>query len=107
MIGRRASAGTFAISSARSPISNGVRRWINRSQIPKACADSRFHLVRSIRASTIAALAGGVLAAALPARQFASSYTQNAPDTSFAGLVAQLSEPNGYFDSDNIVTNEV
>ncbi|HEY7395788.1 MAG TPA: hypothetical protein VH559_13130 [Gemmatimonadaceae bacterium] len=28
-------------------------------------------------------------------------------DTSFAGLVAQLSEPNGYFDSDNIITNEV
>jgi hypothetical protein len=30
-----------------------------------------------------------------------------AADTSFAGLVAQLSEPNGYFDSDNIITNEV
>jgi len=30
-----------------------------------------------------------------------------AVDTSFAGLVARLSEPNGYFDSDNIITNEV
>src|SRR3954464_5100400 len=28
-------------------------------------------------------------------------------DSSFAGLVARLSEPNGYFDSDNIITNEV
>jgi YD repeat-containing protein len=29
-----------------------------------------------------------------------------ATDSSFAGLVARLSEPNGYFDSDNIITNE-
>lgn len=27
-------------------------------------------------------------------------------DSSFAGLVARLSEPGGYFDSDNIITNE-
>src|SRR5262249_5491998 len=27
-------------------------------------------------------------------------------DTSFAGLVSQLSEAPGYFDSDNIITNE-
>jgi len=31
---------------------------------------------------------------------------QRPADTSFAGLVARLSEPNGYFDSDNIITNE-
>src|SRR6185295_19194679 len=28
-------------------------------------------------------------------------------DTSFAGIVARLSEPGGYFDSDNVITNEV
>jgi hypothetical protein len=28
------------------------------------------------------------------------------PDSSFAALVARLSEPGGYFDSDNIITNE-
>ncbi|HEX4683965.1 MAG TPA: hypothetical protein VH277_14700 [Gemmatimonadaceae bacterium] len=31
---------------------------------------------------------------------------QQTRDSSFAGLVARLSEPNGYFDSDNIITNE-
>jgi hypothetical protein len=31
---------------------------------------------------------------------------RNAPDTSFAGLITQLSEAPGYFDSDNIITNE-
>jgi hypothetical protein len=29
-----------------------------------------------------------------------------ASDSTFAALVARLSEPNGYFDSDNIITNE-
>ena len=28
------------------------------------------------------------------------------PDTTFAGLVARLSEPGGYFDTDNLVSNE-
>ncbi|MGH9885136.1 MAG: hypothetical protein ACREBE_06390 [bacterium] len=37
----------------------------------------------------------------------ASARAQRSADTSFAGLVARLSEPNGYFDSDNIITNEV
>lgn len=32
---------------------------------------------------------------------------QRSNDSSFAGLVARLSEPGGYFDSDNIITNEV
>jgi hypothetical protein len=31
---------------------------------------------------------------------------QLAADTSFAGLVARLSEPGGYFDSDNLISNE-
>jgi hypothetical protein len=28
------------------------------------------------------------------------------PDTSYAGLIARLSEPGGYFDTDNLVSNE-
>jgi hypothetical protein len=36
-----------------------------------------------------------------------SACAQRPSDSSFAGLVARLSEPNGYFDSDNIITNEV
>ena len=31
---------------------------------------------------------------------------QRGSDTSFAALVARMSEPGGYFDSDNIITNE-
>src|SRR6185312_2032633 len=31
---------------------------------------------------------------------------QRSADSSFAALSARLSEPNGYFDSDNIITNE-
>lgn len=31
---------------------------------------------------------------------------QHVADTTFATLVGRLSEPNGYFDSDNIITNE-
>lgn len=34
------------------------------------------------------------------------AFAQHAADSSFAGLVARVSEPNGYFDSDNIITNE-
>src|SRR3954468_3361212 len=30
----------------------------------------------------------------------------SAPDTSFARLVARLSEPGGFFDSDNLISNE-
>jgi hypothetical protein len=36
----------------------------------------------------------------------ASLGAQRLTDSSFAGLVSSLSEPNGYFDSDNIITNE-
>ena len=58
------------------------------------------HFVRcrlSLRSSPLRRLLAG---AAAP---FARSV---AVDSSFAGLVARLSEPNGYFDSDNIITNE-
>jgi hypothetical protein len=41
-----------------------------------------------------------VFASASPARA-------QAPDTTFPALVARLSEPGGYFDSDNIITNEL
>jgi hypothetical protein len=46
------------------------------------------------------------LAAAIFAVQAAPLNAQRAADSSFAGLVARLSEPGGYFDSDNIITNE-
>jgi hypothetical protein len=49
-----------------------------------------------------------VVAAALVSPAAPMACAQRPPsDSSFAGLVARLSEPNGYFDSDNIITNEV
>jgi hypothetical protein len=47
-------------------------------------------------AATLAGLASSIACAQQPPR-----------DTAFGALVARLSEPNGYFDSDNIITNEV
>jgi len=48
------------------------------------------------------------IAAALVSPAAPIACAQRPPsDSSFAGLVARLSEPNGYFDSDNIITNEV
>jgi hypothetical protein len=44
-------------------------------------------------------------ARAVPAQR--SPALTPATDSSFAGLVARLSEPGGYFDSDNVITNEV
>src|ERR1700742_4041625 len=41
---------------------------------------------------------------ALPLPLFAQQRSDSAP--SFAALVTRLSEPGGYFDSDNIITNE-
>ena len=35
-----------------------------------------------------------------------SAAAQRLSDESFSGLVARLSEPGGYFDSDNIISNE-
>ena len=60
----------------------------------------------SLRPSIFVALVAGFLAATLPSRPATNAYAQLASDSSFAGLVARLSEPNGYFDSDNIITNE-
>jgi hypothetical protein len=52
-----------------------------------------------VRAVAVAALAG-VVACAAPAQERLAS------DSSFAALVARLSEAGGYFDSDNIISNE-
>lgn len=54
-----------------------------------------------------ATLRRGLLAIATMASIAAApAFGQRAATESFAGLVARLSEPNGYFDSDNIITNE-
>ena len=55
-----------------------------------------------LRRATLVSVAIATLAAgtAAPVR------AQRGIDSAFAGLVARLSEPNGYFDSDNIITNE-
>jgi hypothetical protein len=47
-----------------------------------------------------------VFAAALLLTYAAPIARAQTTDTSFAALVARLSEPGGYFDSDNIITNE-
>ena len=46
------------------------------------------------------------LAACERARPAAAAAVRTAHDTTFAGTVARLSEPGGYFDTDNLVTNE-
>jgi hypothetical protein len=63
--------------------------------------------VRSFRRSVVLALVAGLAATTLSSRPSTSVVARRGPDSSFAGLVARLSEPNGYFDSDNIITNEV
>lgn len=45
--------------------------------------------------------------AAFVLHPLSTANAQRATDSSFAGLVARLSEPSGYFDSDNVITNEV
>ena len=58
---------------------------------------------RRLRGLALARALAAILAlhlAGAPAR------AQRAPDTSFASLVGRLSETGGYFDSDNIITNE-
>jgi hypothetical protein len=57
---------------------------------------------RRTRAVAVRALAPfiALYVGAAPAR------AQRAAEPEFAGLVARLSEPGGYFDSDNIITNE-
>ncbi len=48
-------------------------------------------------------MAATLLCRAAPVR---AQTRATSPDTTFAGIVARLSEPSGYFDSDNIITNE-
>jgi hypothetical protein len=66
--------------------------------------------VRSIprRAATRAWLVASVLVRTLvlAAPTLATARAQRATDSSFAALVARLSENAGYFDSDNIISNE-
>jgi YD repeat-containing protein len=50
--------------------------------------------------------AAGVVLSLLFTATAAPATAQRTSDTSFAGMVARLSEQGGYFDSDNIVTNE-
>jgi hypothetical protein len=54
----------------------------------------------------LATLAAAAIIGASASPVRARLHAHYAPDTSFAGLVAQLSEAPGYFDSDNIITNE-
>jgi hypothetical protein len=56
----------------------------------------------AVRALAVAGLAVAVAAPASPARQA----PQPAPATTFAGLVQRLSEPDGYFGGDNLISNE-
>ena len=56
------------------------------------------------RAWLVASVLAQTLALAPPAVDTARA--QRAPDSAFAALVARLSENAGYFDSDNIISNE-
>jgi hypothetical protein len=56
------------------------------------------------RAWLVASVLAQTLALALPA--VATARAQRAPDSPFAALVSRLSENAGYFDSDNIISNE-
>ena len=60
--------------------------------------------VSLLRRSALALLASFLVSAA-PSRASAQRATDSS-FSSFASLVARLSEPGGYFDSDNIITNE-
>ena len=61
-----------------------------------------------LRTVALAFAAFAAVATVTPATGIATAHAQRASDTSsFAALIARLSEPNGYFDSDNIITNEI
>src|SRR4051812_36932438 len=59
-------------------------------------------MTRPCRSKRLITLTALLLAATRPA----ASQDRPASDSSFAGLVARLSEQAGYFDSDNIISNE-
>ncbi|HVT39738.1 MAG TPA: hypothetical protein VHE78_11875 [Gemmatimonadaceae bacterium] len=68
-------------------------------------------LVPALAAATLAATPAAAILAATPAAPFAAAALEaQAPralsDSAFAQLVASLSEPNGYFDTDNLISNE-
>ena len=59
---------------------------------------------RAVLSTTVFALAGALL---LPATACGQRPAEGrAVDTSFSALVARLSEPGGYFDTDNLLSNE-
>lgn len=65
----------------------------------------------ALAAATLAATPAAAILAATPAAPFAAAALEaQAPralsDSAFAQLVASLSEPNGYFDTDNLISNE-
>ena len=65
-------------------------------------------VTRRVRLAATIALAGSIalLAASLPARFVAEGLPARLPDTTFWRLVTDVSEPGGYFRSDNFVSNE-
>lgn len=75
---------------------------------------SRFRIARWLVpgipvAVAIGSLAGGTASHGSLRAAYASSLASAAPqavDSSFAKLVQRLSEPGGYFDSDNLISNE-
>jgi hypothetical protein len=65
-------------------------------------------VTHAFRPSAFTSLRPVILLAALATALASPSCAQERPssDSSFAGLVARLSETGGYFDSDNIISNE-
>ena len=59
-------------------------------------------MLKVVSRTTLAWLVAPVLLAASPR----VAPAQRAVDSSFAGVIARLSESGGYFDSDNIISNE-
>jgi hypothetical protein len=78
-----------------------IRPPVHRPFVTRPSADSPAHisLVRTLISLSLAALLVG------PSTARAQVAIGRA-DTTFAGLVARLSEPGGFFDSDNLISNE-
>src|SRR5512146_1091319 len=98
--------GTAAWRTCTSTTMPKCTRRTMRCSLPAYSASTDPPAARRIKArggARAAAAIGFVLALCVgPAPLLA----QRATDTAFAALVARLSEPGGYFDSDNIITNE-
>jgi hypothetical protein len=67
---------------------------------------SRIVRLKSAWRAPVATLAAAAILGTSATSVRARLHARLPADTSFAGLVAQLSEAPGYFDSDNIITNE-